>query len=142
MSLGLIPSVSGASPSCEPSPQYLLDNLPRSPRLNAASYPYTEVLQIQLERLAVDALCNPFCALNDAKDGFLFTIPDARREILAEIWSVVLSLPELRSVPGVRERFAVDRVEDAVNAILTKTAKGTCSMVGDLRTEVRFINGY
>ncbi|KAF7588197.1 hypothetical protein BBP40_006016 [Aspergillus hancockii] len=132
MSLGLVPR---ASEPCthESSCQYLLENLPLSPRLDATSYPYTEVLQIQLEKLAVNAFCNPFCALSDAKNGFLFTIPDTRREILTEISSVVLSLPELRDVPGVRERFAVDRLEATVNDILTKTAETMCSMVWDLR---------
>ncbi|KAE8410914.1 ketopantoate reductase PanE/ApbA C terminal-domain-containing protein [Aspergillus pseudocaelatus] len=146
MSLGLVPRSEEAPQPQEFSSSYLLDNLPLSPRLNATSYPYTKVLQIQLEKLAVNAFCNPLCALNDAKNGFLFTLPDTRREILTEISNVVLALPELRDVPGVEERFAVDRLEATVNAILTKTAETTCSMVWDLRagreTEVRFINGY
>ncbi|GAB1200627.1 hypothetical protein APSETT444_010001 [Aspergillus pseudonomiae] len=133
MSLGLVPRSQATSHSRESSCSYLLDNLPLSPRLNATPYPYTEVLQIQLEKLAVNAFCNPLCALNDAKNGFLFTIPDTRREILTEISNVVLALPELRDVAGVKERFAVDRLEATVNAILTKTAETTCSMVWDLR---------
>ncbi|KAE8145965.1 ketopantoate reductase PanE/ApbA-domain-containing protein [Aspergillus avenaceus] len=129
-----------------PSQSYLLSALPLSPRLNATSYAYTEVLQFQLEKLAVNAFCNPLCALNDAKNGFLFTIPETKRALLAEISQVIMALPELRGVSGVRERFAVDRLEDTVEGILVKTAETTCSMVWDLRaareTEVRFINGY
>ncbi|KAE8382041.1 ketopantoate reductase PanE/ApbA C terminal-domain-containing protein [Aspergillus bertholletiae] len=144
ISLGLVLH----SPEAHHSPEstYLLDTLPLSPRLNATSYSYSEVLQIQLEKLAVNAFCNPVCALNDAKNAFLFTVPDTRREILTEISNVVLALPDLRDAVGVKERFAVDRLEATVNAILTKTAETTCSMVWDLRagreTEVRFINGY
>ena len=124
---------------------YLVKTLPQSYHLNATSYPYTAILQIQLEKLAVNAFCNPLCALNDSINGFLFTIPDTRREILAEISSVVLAIPELKHVPGVKERFSVDMLEETVNGIIRKTYNTTCSMVWDLRagreTEVRFING-
>ncbi|KAK1138548.1 2-dehydropantoate 2-reductase (Ketopantoate reductase) (KPA reductase) (KPR) [Aspergillus melleus] len=124
---------------------YLLQTLPHSPRLNLTSYTYTSVLQFQLEKLAVNAFCNPLCALNDAPNGFLFTIPDTRRAILTEISKVVLALPELADVPGVAERFSVQKLEETVNGILTKTYNTTSSMVWDLRagreTEVRFING-
>lgn len=94
---------------------------------------HIEVFQIQLEKLAVNAFCNPLCALNNAKNGFLFTLPEVRRAILKEISAVVLALPELRNVPGVRERLAVERLEATVNRILTQTAETTCSMVWDLR---------
>ncbi|PLB47799.1 putative 2-dehydropantoate 2-reductase family protein [Aspergillus steynii IBT 23096] len=136
------PSDSDPEPT---SDNFLLTTLPHSPRLNLTSYTYTSVLQFQLEKLAVNAFCNPLCALNDAPNGFLFTLPDTRRAILTEISSVVLALPELRGVPGVEDRFSVERLENTVNGILQKTYNTTCSMVWDLRTgretEVRFING-
>lgn len=148
LSLGLVPRQTKETKSStfHESNQYLLHSLPQSPPLNATAYPHSEVLQIQLEKLAVNAFCNPLCALNNAKNGFLFTLPDIRREILTEISSVVLALPELQDVPGVPERFAVERLENTVNRILTQTAETTCSMVWDLRagreTEIKFINGY
>ncbi|KAH8424744.1 ketopantoate reductase family protein [Aspergillus melleus] len=112
---------------------YPLQALLHSPRLNLTSYAYTSVLQFQLEKLAVNAFCNPLCALNDAPNGFLFTIPETRRAILTEISKVVLALPELADVPGVAERFSVQRLEETVNGILTKTYNTTSSMVWDLR---------
>ncbi|KAJ5693153.1 2-dehydropantoate 2-reductase (Ketopantoate reductase) (KPA reductase) (KPR) [Penicillium macrosclerotiorum] len=125
---------------------YLLDILPQSTTLNATSYFYTDILQIQLEKLAVNAFCNPVCALNDAKNEFLFTVPELRRAILQEISQVVLSLPELKGVVGLEERFSAKSLEATVNMIITKTAKTTCSMVWDLRaereTEINFINGF
>ncbi|KAH8424216.1 ketopantoate reductase family protein [Aspergillus melleus] len=124
---------------------YLLQTLPKSPTLNLKSYPYTDILQVQLEKLAVNAFCNPLCALNDAKNEFLFSVPDTRRAILTEISNVVLSLPELKGVQGLDERFSVARLEKTVNDIITKTANTTCSMVWDVRagreTEIQFING-
>ncbi|CAG7929448.1 unnamed protein product [Penicillium olsonii] len=143
-SLGLVPKLDGSQETLEQN--YLLGALPLSPRLNATAYNYTDVFQIQLEKLAVNAFCNPLCALNDAENGFLFTLPDMRRAILKEISAVVYALPELRHVENLRERFAVDRLETTVNAIIEKTFHTTCSMVWDLRagreTEIEFINGY
>ncbi|BCS30215.1 ketopantoate reductase family protein [Aspergillus puulaauensis] len=126
---------------------YMLTTLlAQSPRLAATSYTYTDVLQIQLEKLAVNGFCNPVCALHDAKNAILFGFPELRREILSEISNIVLHLPELAGVPGVRERFCVERLESTVNGILERTRETTCSMVVDLRgrreTEVRYINGY
>ncbi|KAJ6032899.1 hypothetical protein N7460_001185 [Penicillium canescens] len=146
-SLSPVPrSTENPTDGTEKASSYLLDHLPLSPRLNATSYTYTEVLQIQLEKLAVNAFCNPLCALNDAENGFLFTIPEIRRAILTEISNVVCALPELQHVSNLKQRFAVDKLEATVNAIIEKTFHTTCSMVWDLRagrqTEIKFINGY
>ncbi|PYI12328.1 6-phosphogluconate dehydrogenase C-terminal domain-like protein [Aspergillus sclerotiicarbonarius CBS 121057] len=126
--------------------EYLLQSLPLSPRLTTTTYPYSTLLQIQLEKLSVNAFCNPVCALHNAKNGILFTFPSLRRSILSEISNIVLNLPELQNVPGVKERFSVNRLEETVNGILERTRETTCSMVVDLRagreTEVRYINGY
>lgn len=103
-------------------------------------------MQVQLEKLAVNAFCNPLCALHDALNGLLFTLRGIRRQILTEVSNVVLRLPELQHIPGVQDRFAVDRLEASVIDILTKNNETTCLMVWDLRagreTDVRFINGY
>lgn len=133
ISLGAVPPDSGVVLSSSGRECLLLNLLPQSPRPNATAYPYVEVLQVQLEKLAVNAFCNPLCALHDAQNGFLFTLPGIRRQILTEVSNVVLRLPELQHIPGVRDRFAVDRLEATVIDILTKTAETTCSMVWDLR---------
>ncbi|KZF24776.1 2-dehydropantoate 2-reductase [Xylona heveae TC161] len=145
-SLGMVPDQNKAIDDPSRSRPLLLRSLPLVSRLNATAYAYHDVLQIQLEKLAVNAFCNPLCALHDAKNGFLFTLPEMRRRILTEISHVACALPELKDVPGVAERFAFTRLENTVNAILEKTKESTCSMVWDLRagreTEVLFINGY
>lgn len=145
-SIGAVPRDSvniGAIPKSQSS--YLLNTLPRSTTLNATSYCYTDILQIQLEKLAVNAFCNPVCALNDARNEFLFSMPELRQALLQEISRVILSLPELKGVVGLEERFSAKNLEATVNIIIQKTAKTTCSMVWDLRagreTEINFING-
>lgn len=143
-SLGPVPRVNSGAGLAEPS--YLLEALPLVPRFNAKSYSFLDVFQIQLEKLTVNAFCNPLCALNDAKNKYLFTIPEIRYNLLTEISKVIHGLPELRGVPGISQRFSVDRLEATVNGIIQKTAETTCSMVVDLRrrqrTEIQFINGY
>ncbi|KAL4799507.1 ketopantoate reductase PanE/ApbA C terminal-domain-containing protein [Aspergillus venezuelensis] len=124
--------------------------LPLSPILNATNHPYTTTHQIQLEKLAVNAFCNPVCALHNAPNGILLApsgpIATLRREILSEISNIVLHLPEFQGVPGVCERFAPHRLEETVLGILERTRWTVCSMVVDVRkgreTEVKFINGY
>ncbi|KAJ5158033.1 Ketopantoate reductase ApbA/PanE [Penicillium coprophilum] len=145
-SIGPVPSYPSANVDIPDSQSsYLRQTLPDSPILSLTSYSYTDILQIQLEKLAVNAFCNPICALNDAQNKFLFSVPETRRAILTEISEVVLSLGELQGVPGLKERFSVDRLEQTVHAIIEKTANTTCSMVWDLRsrreTEISFING-
>ncbi|KAL4978270.1 ketopantoate reductase PanE/ApbA C terminal-domain-containing protein [Aspergillus desertorum] len=155
ISLGLVPRTTtgqGAKEAgleegeAKATTTYMLRALPLSARLSATSHVYTDLLQIQLEKLAVNAFCHPVCALHDAKNAVLFTMPALRRAILSEISTIVLNLPELAGVRGLEERFAVERLEETVNGILERTRETTCSMVVDLRnhreTEVRYMNGY
>lgn len=125
---------------------YLLEALPLVPRFNATAYSFLDVFQMQLEKLSVNEFCNPMCALNSAKNKFLFTIPEIRKALLTEISTVIQALPELQGLEGVTSRLAVEKLESTVNTILTKTAETTCSIVFDLRqgrkTEIKFINGY
>ncbi|KAJ5341760.1 2-dehydropantoate 2-reductase family protein [Penicillium brevicompactum] len=139
-SLGLVPNPDVGQETLESN--YLLGALPLISTVEC----HRLRLHRCLEKLAVNAFCNPLCALNDAENGFLFTIPETRRAILQEISNVVCSLPELQHVENLRDRFAVDRLEATVNAIIDKTFHTTCSMVWDMRagreTEIEFINGY
>ncbi|RMD41650.1 hypothetical protein DV735_g3484, partial [Chaetothyriales sp. CBS 134920] len=134
-----------------PIHNYLLDNLPRVPRFNATSNPYNLHLLHLLEKLTVNAFCNPLCALADAPNAYLFTIPETRRALLTEISNVINALPERdlyfagAELAEFRRRFTVSQLEKTVSAIIEKTQSGTCSMVWDLRagrgTEIQFING-
>lgn len=89
---------------------YMLRALPLSTRLSTTAHTYTDLLQTQLEKLAVNAFCNPVCALHDAKNGFLFGQPHLRRAVLAEISAIVLKLPELAGVSGLEARIVLFNV--------------------------------
>jgi 2-dehydropantoate 2-reductase len=129
-----------------PSTSYLLQALPQVPRFNCRSYGWSDILQLQLEKLSTNAFCNPLCALADSPNKYLFTIPKICHALMLEISSVALALPELQGVHGVKERFSPSALEKTVMSIIDRTRETTCSMVWDLRarreTEIRYINGY
>jgi 2-dehydropantoate 2-reductase len=131
------------------SSRYLLRTLTRSPILACAAFPALDLLQLQLEKLAINAIMNPLTALLDIPNGRLLhnhALSKAQRLLLAEISLVLRSLPELEGVPNVRMRFSPERLETLTMSVTAKTAENSSSMREDIRkgraTEVEYINGY
>jgi 2-dehydropantoate 2-reductase len=144
--LGPVPRDDGLGQKMSRSTAFLLDVLPRAPRLNCQSYGWPDILQRQLEKLAVNAFSNPLTALADSTVEYLFSVPEVCSVLMQEISSVVLALPELQGVPGVKERFSAERLESTVMEVIVQNRSTTCSMVWDMRagreTEIGYINGY
>ena len=131
------------------SSRYLLRTLTRSPILACAAFPYLDLLQLQLEKLAINCILNPITALlNIPNGGVLYNHPLSRvqRLLMAEISLVLRSLPEFESVPNVRMRFSPERLETLYTSVSAKTAENSSSMREDVRkgrsTEIEYINGY
>ena len=131
------------------SSRFLLRTLTRSPILCCAPFPYLDLLQLQLEKLTVNSLMNPITALLNIPNGSLLensNMTRATRLLLAEISLVIRSLPELSAVPGVKVRFAPDRLESLYQGVADRTAANSSSMREDVRrsknTEIEYINGY
>lgn len=129
--------------------RYLLRTLTRSPILVCAAFPYLDLLQMQLEKLAVNCVVNPITALLNVPNGSLLGnvgLIKVVRLLLAEISVVVRSLPELDGVPNVKIRFSAQRLEMLYLAVTRKTAQNSSSMREDIRkgknTEIEYINGY
>jgi 2-dehydropantoate 2-reductase len=145
-SLGPVPRDEGLDQTLAPSTAFLLDTLPRAPRLNCQTFEFRDILQRQLEKLAVNAFSNPLTALANSTVEYLFSIPEVCSALMREISSVIFALPELQGVPGVEERFSARRLEDTVMEVIVQNRSTTCSMVWDMRaareTEIRYINGY
>ncbi|KAI7184699.1 hypothetical protein KC363_g7584 [Hortaea werneckii] len=149
---------SSASPPSHRSPaqreawntaRYLLRTLTRTPVLAAVGFPPTELLQQQLEKLAVNSILNPLTALIDARNGAIlhnFALTRTMRLMLAETSLVIRSLPELHALPNVNVRFSASRLETLVVSVAHQTRNNVSSMLADVRggrrTEVEFINGY
>jgi 2-dehydropantoate 2-reductase len=151
---GLIPQTEGGANGQrrEPWPassRYLLRTVGRSPVLAAVGVAPTEILQAQLEKLAINAIINPITALVDARNGAVMynhALSRVMRLLLAEISLVILSMPELKALPNLATRFSTDRLETLIVAVANKTANNISSMLADVRqgrtTEINYINGY
>lgn len=131
------------------SSRYLLRTLTRSPILACAAFPYLDLLQLQCEKLAINAVINPITALLNVPNGAMLhndSLSRVQRLLMAEISLVLRSLPELEGVPNVRMRFSPERLETLYTSVSAKTAENSSSMREDVRkgrsTEVEYINGY
>ncbi|KAF7502666.1 hypothetical protein GJ744_005279 [Endocarpon pusillum] len=129
--------------------RYLLRTLTRSPILVCAAFPYLDLLQIQLEKLAINCIVNPITALMNVPNGSLFgnsSLSKVSRLLIAEISAVMRGLPELEGVPSVRVRFSPERLETLYIGVAHRTAQNSSSMREDIRngkdTEIDYINGY
>ena len=131
------------------SSRYLLRTLTRTPVLCAVGFTPTELLQLQLEKLAVNSVLNPLTVLLDARNGSIlynFAITRNMRLLLAETSLVIRSLPELQNIPNIAKRFSSQRLETLVVSVANTTRDNISSMLADVRagrqTEVEYINGY
>ncbi len=129
--------------------RYLLRTLTRTPLLAAVGFSQTDLLQLQLEKLAVNAIVSPLTVMLDAKNGDVlsnFAMTRVMRLLLAEISLVIRSLPELRGVSNVRMRFSPGRLESLAVSVMRKTSENVSSMLQDVRngkqTEIDYVNGY
>lgn len=131
------------------SSRYLIRTLTRTPVLCAVGFTPTELLQLQLEKLAVNSVLNPLTVILDARNGSIlynFAITRTMRLLLAETSLVIRSLPELQNIPNVATRFSSQRLETLVVSVANTTRDNISSMLADVRagrqTEVEYINGY
>ena len=132
-----------------PSSRYLLRTLTRTPDLAAMGLAPLDLLQLQFEKLAVNAVINPLTVMFDCKNGELlsnFAITRVMRLLLSEITVVIRSVPELRHVPNLNSRFSPAKLESQIVNIARKTSSYESSMLQDFKsgneTEIDYINGY
>ncbi|KAF1958627.1 hypothetical protein CC80DRAFT_441146 [Byssothecium circinans] len=132
-----------------PNHRYLLRTLLRSPVLGATAYSPPDLLQMQLEKLAVNCVINPLTVMLDGRNGSIlynYSITRTIRLLLSEISLVIRSLPELQYIPNVQQRFDPGRLETMVVGVAHRTRDNISSMLADVRagrqTEIDFINGW
>ncbi|PQE26095.1 2-dehydropantoate 2-reductase protein [Rutstroemia sp. NJR-2017a BBW] len=136
------------SPNTE-SYNYLLHQVQQPELLNVKQVSHDQILQLQLEKLVMNATINPLTVIFDCKNGELFKKEAAiqyMEKLLAEASQVICSLPELAGRPEVKERFSPSRLKQIVLDIANVTARNTSSMRQDVqagkKTEIDYINGY
>lgn len=157
LALGVIPRRSMLQPPAASdgisqlasSARYLMRILTQTPQLVATGFTPTDMLQLQLEKLAMNCIINPLTVVYDCRNQELLDNDNFRRVIrllLAEISLVIRSLPELQGLPNVVMRFSPDRLEQMVFNLSRKTGENLSSMLQDVRagkkTEIDYLNGY
>ena len=131
------------------SARYLLRTMTRTPVFVAVGFNAIDLLQQQLDKLAVNAVVNPLTAILGCLNSQVLSSYYCTRIIrllLAEVSVVFRSLPELRNVPNVDMRFDTARLESLVFKVLKLTGMNRSSMLQDIgegrQTEIDYINGY
>jgi 2-dehydropantoate 2-reductase len=143
------PPPSSAKFPFTPNQRHLLRTLLRTPVLGAAAFSPPDLLQMQLDKLAVNCIINPLTVLLDARNGAIlnnYALTRTMRLLLSEISLVIRSLPELQYIPNVQQRFDPGRLETVVVAVANRTRDNVSSMLADTRkgmqTEIDYINGW
>ncbi|KAF2109759.1 ketopantoate reductase PanE/ApbA C terminal-domain-containing protein [Lophiotrema nucula] len=132
-----------------PNDRYLLRTLLRTPVLVATAFSPSDLLQMQLEKLAVNCIINPLTVMLDARNGAIlynYSMTRVFRLLLSEISLVIRNLPELQYIPNVSHRFDPGRLESLVVGYAHHTRDNISSMLNDVRlgrkTEVEYFNGW
>jgi len=133
----------------EESTRFTLEMLLACKELLTLYTSYNELLCLQLEKLAVNAVINPLTTLFDCPNSGLLRndhISSLMRMILFETSKVVTSMPEIRGAASTTLRFAPDRLEALTMSVARNTGKNISSMLQDMRqgkkTEIDYINGF
>lgn len=131
------------------SARYITQTFLRTPLLAACAVDPVELHQMQLEKLAVNCIINPFTCLLDCRNGDILdnnALGRAWRLLVAEISTVICAMPELQHIPTLRNRFSPKRLEMYAVGVAKNTAENYSSMLQDMRkgieTEIEYINGY
>lgn len=144
-----VPLVGRMSGCWTSSHRNLIKTLTSTPHLSASEMPYTDLVQKQLEKLAVNCVINPLSVVFDCVNGQLLHNPSVSylmREILKEFSDVIYTIPELCNIDDVDKRFSATALEALVIHVTLKTENNTSSMLQDVKrfsqTEIDYINGY
>ncbi|KAK2808167.1 hypothetical protein FQN50_004908 [Emmonsiellopsis sp. PD_5] len=131
------------------SSHYLLRTLTRNPQLVASAIPDVSLFQYQLEKAALASITGPLTVMFDTLHGDLlynYHVTRVQRLLLIEISAVICALPELQGIPGIRSRFAPDRLRTLAVSVTANSGKRINPMLADVRyrqkTDIEYFNGY
>jgi 2-dehydropantoate 2-reductase len=131
---------------------FLIRQILDAPMLAASMVSQSELLQAQLEKLAVNAIINPLTVIFDCLNGDLFHSVPTRvliRALIYELSTIIRAtiLSRNKNVdPAVLARFSPEKLEKVISEVSAKTAGNISSMRQDVcagrKTEIDYINGY
>lgn len=144
-----IPLPQNRSFKWSPYDRYLLRTLLRAPVLCSTALSPSDLLQMQLERLAVNSIIGPLTVMLDARNGSIlynYNITRTIRLLLSEISLVIRSLPQLQYIPNVAQRFDPGRLETFTVGVAHRTREDISPMLDSVRsgrqTDVDYHNGW
>lgn len=127
----------------------MISFLEKCSSLSVACVPPVEFLQLQMEKLSMNAIINPLTALLNCSCSNLLQSPAMRpivRIMVDEVSSVMRRLPELRCLPNSQHRFASYYLEQQTVLVSKTSGDHSSSMLADFRagrrTEIEYITGY
>ncbi|KAG0650499.1 hypothetical protein D0Z07_3112 [Hyphodiscus hymeniophilus] len=132
-----------------PASTYLMRTLSRAYELGAVGLAETEFYEMQLQKLAVNAVIGPLSVMYDCFNDELlcnYQVSRSIRLLLKEISTILHRLPEISRSSKKEQRFSPENLERIIVNVLGKTGKNSTKMreavrKGD-RTDVDFYNGY
>ncbi|KAF2012692.1 2-dehydropantoate 2-reductase [Aaosphaeria arxii CBS 175.79] len=147
------------APDSAPSPTNLDTTIPtlaqhiiECPELSTTFVSPQDLLEIQFQKLVVNAVINPLTAILDCYNGELFQSADIRVLIsllISELSAVIIAILSSKtptSTASIQEKFSPARLANVVNDVGARTAKNISSMRQDAlagrKTEIDYINGY
>jgi 2-dehydropantoate 2-reductase len=122
----------------------MVHRLSQASTLEATLVSAEAIQEVQLRKLAVNAVINPLTAILRCQNGKLINNPDmfAAAKLLLEETAAILRA----QTPHLRDTFSDQHLLDSVVAVAEKTQANTSSMLQDIKagqwTEIDYINGY
>ncbi|KAI9765937.1 MAG: hypothetical protein M1840_007078 [Geoglossum simile] len=148
----LPPSTEASTGSRQEETSFLIQQILSATMLAASLVSPSELLQAQLQKLAVNAIINPLTVIFDCFNGELFHNTAIRvliQAIISELSAVIHAIITSRNGnldPAISARFSPENLEKIISGVGAKTAKNISSMRQDVRagrmTEIDYINGY
>lgn len=135
--------------SLPPTTSYLLNSLLSAEDLIATYLSPQEIIALQAERLAINAIINPLTVVFDCLNGALLHNLNATKVIKLLLWEtsqVIRALPGLQQFPTKDFRFSEESLYNLVVKVARRTQESTSTMLNDLRrgipTEIDYMNGW
>ncbi|KAK6580594.1 hypothetical protein PZA11_006830 [Diplocarpon coronariae] len=128
---------------------HLVGTLARIPELSTSTLGHKSFYVSQLQTLVAGAIIGPLSVVFDATNDYLLYNYNASltmKSLLEEFSRLICSLPELQSLPKLRDVFSPKKLEATIVSKINKSGKNVSKMLqatraGD-RTDIMFYNGY
>jgi 2-dehydropantoate 2-reductase len=132
-----------------PMSTFLMRTLIRAPELGVVGLAPPEFYEIQLQKLAVNAVIGPLSVLYDCYNSELlsnYNVSRSMRMLINEISTILQRLPGVSRQAKIENRFNAERLEKIIVGVLGRTGKNSTNMLQAVRrgerTDIDFYNGY